>query len=54
MATIIKLAQAHEIYSSSKGDKSEIRDTARNGKVIFKGTYRKCMAEAKKLGLLNR
>jgi len=33
------------------GNKAELRDSARNNLVVFSGTYRQVMIEAKKRGL---
>jgi hypothetical protein len=33
------------------GKKHEIRDNARNNLVVFAGTYRQCVAEAKRRGV---
>ena len=49
--TMIMLKRAYAIYSSAKGDQSELRDSARNGMVVFRGTDRQCYAKAKKMGL---
>lgn len=49
MASILKLKRSYELASSGK--RHELRDTARNGLVVYTGTYRQCVAEAKRRGL---
>lgn len=47
--SMLMLKRAYELVSC--GNKGELRDTARNGLVVFSGTYRQCVAEAKRRGL---
>ena len=49
--TILVLKQSYQLASTAKGDRSELRDTARNGLVVYSGTYRQCVAEAKHRGI---
>ena len=35
----------------SIGNKGELRDSARNNMVVFSGTYKECVAEAKRRGI---
>lgn len=51
VSTMLKLKRSYELVSAAKGDKSELRDSARNGLVVFAGTYKQCVREAKRLGL---
>ena len=47
--SMVMLKRSYQIVS--QGKTSELRDTARNGLVVFTGTYRQVYAHAKKLGL---
>ena len=49
--TMLMLKQSYQLVSAAKGDKSELRDSARNNTVVFAGTYRQCVAKAKKMGV---
>ncbi len=49
--TMLMLKRSYQLVSAAKGDKSELRDSARNNVVVFAGTYRQCVAEAKRRGL---
>jgi hypothetical protein len=51
VSTMLTLKRSYQLVSAAKGDKSEIRDNARNNLVVFRGTYKKCVAEAKRLGI---
>ncbi len=43
------LKRSYQVVSA--GNKAELRDSARNNLVIFRGTYRQVKREAKRLGL---
>ena len=43
------LARSHELFWSPGG--AEIRDNARGGEVVFRGTLAECQAEAERRGL---
>lgn len=45
----LRLKRSYELVS--QGNKGELRDTARNGLVVFAGTYKQCVAEAKRRGV---
>lgn len=45
------LKRAYQITWFGKKDQAKLVDTARNGMVVFEGTYRQVMAEAKRRGL---
>ena len=47
--SMIQLKRAYQLVSA--GNKAELRDSARNGLVVFAGTYRQCYKEAQKRGL---
>ena len=47
--SMIQLKRAYQLVSV--GNKAELRDSARNGLVVFAGTYRQCYKEAQKRGL---
>lgn len=47
--SMLMLKRSYELVS--QGNKSELRDTARNGLVVFAGTYKQCVAEAKRRGV---
>lgn len=50
--TMLMLKRSYQLVSSGKGrGKSELRDSARNGLVVYTGTYKQCVAEAKRLGV---
>lgn len=49
MMTMLK--KSHELLWDKKTNAAEIRDTARNNAVVFSGTRRECVTEAKRLGL---
>lgn len=49
--TMLMLKRSYQLVSAAKGDKSELRDTARNGMVVFAGTYKQCVTQAKSMGL---
>lgn len=49
--TMLVLKRSYQLVSAAKGDTSELRDTARNGLVVFAGTYKQCVREAKKMGI---
>jgi len=49
--TMLMLKQSYQLVSAAKGDKAELRDSARNNTVVFAGTYRQCVAQAKKMGI---
>lgn len=50
--SMLMLKRSYQLVSSGKGkDQSELRDNARNNLVVFRGTYRQCVAEAKRRGL---
>ena len=44
-----KLRKAHEMVWSA--DDAEIRDNASGDKIVFRGIYADCVAEAKRVGL---
>jgi len=51
-SSMLMLKQSYQLVSSGKGrDKSELRDNARNNLVVFTGTYKQCVAEAKRRGV---
>jgi len=39
------------VWSAGRRDACELRDSARNGLVVYRGTYAECVAEAKRRGL---
>lgn len=43
------LKRAYQLVSV--GNKGELVDTARNGLVVFRGTYAQCVRAARKLGV---
>lgn len=47
------LHRSHQLIrgTGSECDLAEIRDNARNGLVVYSGTYDACVSEAKRLGL---
>jgi hypothetical protein len=47
--SVLMLKRAHQLVSVK--NRAEIRDSARNNEVVFTGTYRQCVAEAKRRGL---
>lgn len=49
--TMLMLKKSYQLVSAAKGDKSELRDSASQNKVVFSGTYRQCVKEAKRLGV---
>jgi len=51
--TMLKLKRSYELVSPGKGQrvKSELRDAAQGNRVVYTGTYRQCVAEAKRLGI---
>ena len=49
--TMLMLKRSYQLVSAAKGDKSELRDLARNNTVVFAGTYKQCVREAKKMGI---
>lgn len=46
---MLMLKRSYELVS--QGNKAELRDTARYGIVVYAGTYRQCVAEAKRRGI---
>lgn len=50
-STMLMLKASYQLVSAGKKDRSELRDTARNNMVVFSGTYRQCVAEAKRRGV---
>jgi hypothetical protein len=52
VSTMLMLKRSYQLVSGTgKKDASELRDNARNNAVVFRGTYRQCVAEAKRLGV---
>jgi hypothetical protein len=51
VSTMLMLKRSYQLVSAAKGDKSELRDNARNNMVVFSGTYKQCVAEAKRRGV---
>ena len=49
--TMLMLKRSYQLVSAAKGDKSELRDSARNNMVVFAGTYKQCVKEAKSMGI---
>lgn len=49
--TMLMLKRSYQLVSSAKGDKSELRDSARNNTVVFSGTYKQCCKKAKDMGI---
>lgn len=47
--SMLMLGRSYQLISCGK--KSEIRDNARNNVVVFAGTYKQCVAYAKKIGV---
>ena len=45
------LKRAYQLVSAIGSNKAEIRDSARNNIVVFAGTYKQCVAEAKRRGI---
>lgn len=50
--SMLMLKRSYQLVSGKgKGAVAYLADTARNGLVVFRGTYRQCVAEAKRRGL---
>ncbi len=47
--SMLMLKRSYELVSARNG--AEIRDSARNGLVVFRGTYRQCVAYARRIGV---
>lgn len=47
--SMMMLKRSYQLVS--QGKKGELRDSARNNLVVFSGTYRQCVAEAKRRGI---
>lgn len=48
----MNLKHAYQLTGATgRKDRCEIRDTARNNVLVFSGTYKQCMAEAKRRGI---
>lgn len=47
--TMLMLKRSYELVSVAKGDRSLLRDSARNNEVVFAGTYAACVSAAKRL-----
>lgn len=46
------LKASYQLVSTvGKKDRAELRDSARGGLVVFAGTYRQCVKEAKRRGV---
>lgn len=51
MMTCHNLKASFQLFSKVGSNKAEIRDAAQGGRVVFAGTYRQCVAEAKRRGV---
>ena len=51
--SMLKLKRSYELVSGTgkQSNKAELRDSARNGLVVYRGTYRQCVAHAKRIGV---
>jgi len=50
--SMLMLKRSYQLVSGSgRGPVAYLSDTARNGLVVFRGTYRQCVAEAKRRGV---
>ena len=50
--TALNLKASYQLISAAgRKDRSELRDSARNNVVVFSGTYKQCVAEAKRRGI---
>jgi hypothetical protein len=47
--SMLMLKKSHQLVWS--GTKGELRDSARNNQVVFSGTYRQCVREARRKGI---
>jgi hypothetical protein len=50
-ATMSMLMLRRSYQLVSVGNRAELRDSARNGLVVYSGTYKQCLAEAKRRGV---
>jgi hypothetical protein len=51
VSTMQMLKRAYQLVSAVGSNKAELRDSARNNLVVFSGTYKQCVAEAKRRGI---
>ncbi len=49
--TMLMLKRSYQLVSAAKGDRSEIRDSAQQNRVVFSGTYKQCVREARRMGI---
>ena len=47
--SMLMLKRSYQLVSV--GNKAELRDSARNSLVVFAGTYKQCVREAKRVGV---
>lgn len=52
-SSMLMLKRSYQLVSGTGKDsnKCEVRDNARNDLVVFRGTYKQCVAHAKKIGV---
>lgn len=53
VSNMLMLKRSYQLVSGTgkESNKAELRDSARNNMVVFSGTYKQCVAEAKKRGI---
>lgn len=51
MQAMFMLKRSYQLVSGKGRHSSYLTDTARNNTVVFRGTYRQCVREAKRRGI---
>jgi len=47
----MNLKRSYRLVSAVGSSRAELRDSARGNQVVFAGTYKECVAEAKRRGI---